>query len=196
MTPRALVFLAIGLAMDSTAAAAARGLSAPQVRVRDAVRVALYFGGFQALMPLVGYGVGAWVGPSLAAFDHWIAFVVLGGLGAKMLWEARGDASDEDAEAGEAGASPSDPFSHTWLLSLAVATSIDALVVGVTLPMLGAPLGLSLLVIGLTAGLCSAAGLYAGRALGATIGPRLDAAGGLVLIGLGTKILLEHLSQA
>jgi manganese efflux pump family protein len=174
--------------MDATAVAAARGLAAKrEIRARHVLLVACFFGGFQALMPLVGYIVGSKLGPSVERFDHWIAFVLLGAIGAKMLHEAWAHHSEESP-------SPRDLFRPEVLLVLAVATSIDALAAGVTLPMLGAPLALSLVTIGVTTALLSGLGLLAGRRFGDSLGKRLDIAGGLLLIGLGTKILVVHLS--
>jgi len=173
--------------MDATAVAAARGLAVPRVLPRQVVLVALFFGGFQALMPLVGWLIGSRVGSLVQAWDHWIAFGLLGGIGGKMIWEARGRPDDDkDKDAG-------DLFGLKVMFILAIATSIDALAVGITLPMLGAPLALSLITIGVTTAVLSVAGLYAGRRFGALLGKRLDVIGGLVLIGLGTKILIEHL---
>lgn len=189
----AIVFLSLGLAMDATAVSAARGLAIPRVLPRHVVLVALFFGGSQALMPLIGWAVGARVGPLVQAWDHWIAFVLLAAIGGKMLWEAR-DAQDEAGAERESPAA--DPFGIRIMLVLAVATSIDALAVGVTLPMLSAPFLLTLATIGITTALSSALGLFAGRRFGALLGKRLDLAGGLVLVGLGTKILVEHLSSA
>jgi manganese efflux pump family protein len=183
----AILLLSIGLAMDATAVAAARGLTAKDhLRPRHVLLVAFLFGGFQAFMPLVGYLVGRQIGPIVERFDHWIAFVLLGAIGAKMLHEAwSNDAANTP--------SPGDLFRVELLLVLAVATSIDALAVGVTLPMLDAPLLLSLVTIGVTTALLSGLGVLVGRRFGASFGKRLDIAGGLVLIGLGTKILIEHL---
>lgn len=185
----AILLLAVGLAMDATAVAAARGMAAPRFLLRNVALVAFLFGSAQALMPLLGWLVGMRVGPWVAAWDHWIAFVLLGGIGAKMLWEARGGADDDAADEPPAR----DPFGLRLLLLLALATSIDAFAAGLTLPMLGAPMLLSLVTIGVTTAVLSAAGLYAGRRFGALLGKRLDVFGGLVLIGLGTKILIEHL---
>ena len=190
MTPAmsfaSILLLAIGLAMDATAVAAARGLAAPQAPWSDALRLALLFGAFQAGMPLLGWMAGARIGPWIAAWDHWIAFALLAGIGGKMLWEAfRGD-----EEASPEGGS----FRLRALLLLAVATSIDALAVGVTLPLLRAPLLLTIVTIGVTTTLLSLAGVYAGRRFGARLGRHLDAFGGLVLIGIGARILVQHLS--
>ncbi len=181
--------LAVGLAMDATAVSAARGLATPKILPKHVLLVAAYFGGFQALMPLVGWVVGSRIGPLVQAWDHWIAFVLLGLVGGKMLWEARGGHEEE--------AKPAvDLYGMRVMLVLALATSIDALAVGVTLPMLDAPLVLSLVTIGVTTAVLSALGLFLGRRFGAMLGKRLDVAGGLVLIGLGVKILVEHLRAA
>ncbi len=183
----ALLLLAFGLAMDAVAVAAARGVAVRKVQLKHVLLVGLFFGGFQALMPLLGWLLGARVGDAVAAWDHWIVFVVLGGIGAKMLWEAREHEAEEAPSEAEA-------FQLRVLLVLAVATSIDALAAGFTLPLLGAPLLLSLVAIGCTTAVLSALGLFAGHRFGAALGSRLDALGGLVLIGLGCKTLYEHLS--
>lgn len=185
MSFASLLLLAVGLAMDATAVAAARGLAAPRVRARDVLLVGAFFGGFQALMPLVGWLVGATFGRAVAEWDHWIAFVLLAGIGVKMLVEAR--------KPPEARADGDRPFAPKLLLVLAIATSIDALAAGVALPMLDVSLAPALLTIGVTTALLSGAGVVVGRRVGAALGRRLDAFGGIVLIGLGIKILMEHL---
>jgi putative Mn2+ efflux pump MntP len=188
MSMSALVLLAFALAMDATAVAAARGLSALEVRYRDAAVIGALFGGFQAGMPLLGWMAGAAFGPAFEAWDHWIAFVLLVGLGARMLWEARGGADDgADGPGGE-------PFAVRALLPLAVATSIDAAAAGVTLPLLGAPLLTSIGTIGVVTAALSAGGALLGGRIGAMAGPRLAALGGVVLIGLGTRTLFTHLA--
>ncbi len=179
-----ILVLAVGLAMDAMAVAAARGLATPKILPRHVVMVALFFGGFQALMPLVGWAIGTGIGPMVQAWDHWIAFVLLSAIGGKMLWEAR-----HESEAPP----PGDPFGFKVMLVLAIATSIDAMIAGVTLPMIDAPLLLTLTTIGITTALLSALGLFAGRKFGSMLGKRLDVVGGLVLIGLGLKTLIEHL---
>jgi putative Mn2+ efflux pump MntP len=187
----ALLLLAVGLAMDATAVAAARGCTTPKILPRHVALVAAFFGGFQALMPLIGWLLGSRVGPLVQAWDHWIAFALLAAIGGKMLWEARPSAREEGD-----GDRQADLFGVKVLLLLAVATSIDSLAVGITLPILNAPLLLSLTTIGVTTALLSAVGLVAGRRFGSMLGKRLDIAGGVMLIGLGTKILVEHLSAA
>lgn len=190
MTFGAVLSLALGLAMDATAVSAARGVATPRIQAKHVLSVALFFGGFQAFMPLLGWVVGTRIGPVVQAWDHWIAFVLLGAIGGKMLWEARSN-GDEDEEA-----RGTNLYAFKVMLVLAIATSIDALAVGVTLPMLNAPFALSLITIGVTTAILSAAGLFAGHRFGALLGKRLEIVGGLVLIGLGTKILIEHLSAA
>ena len=180
--------LALGLSMDAMAVAAARGLATPHVRAVHVVKIALFFGGFQALMPLLGWMIGAAFGEHVRAWDHWIAFVLLGAIGLKMLWDARPGAHADDE-----AAPSSDPFAPRVLLVLSIATSIDALAAGVTLPMLEAPMLVTLSTIGVTTAVLSAIGLLVGRRFGAMLGKRLDVIGGLALVGLGTKILIEHL---
>ena len=175
-----LFALSGALAMDATAVAAARGLAAPHVRWSDAARVGLLFGGFQALMPAIGWVGGAAIGAWAAAWSGWIAAVLLAGLGAMMLKEALG--GDDDDAAPEHG-----HFAWRALLPLAVATSIDALAAGVSLPLLGADMLVSLLSIGtLTAGLSGAAVLV-GERLGEAAGGRLGVVGGVVLIGMAAR---------
>jgi len=181
----AIFTLALGLAMDAMAVAAARGLAANRIRLRHVILVATFFGGFQALMPLLGWMAGSRMGPLFAAWNHWIAFVLLVAIGGKMLAEGA------NREKKETPPNDDDLFGPKVLFVLAVATSIDALAAGLTLPMLGAPLGLSLATIGVTTAALSALGLFAGRQFGASLGRRLDFVGGVVLIGLGIKILVQ-----
>lgn len=186
MTFPAILLLACALAMDAAAVSASRGMAASRLRPRHAVLVASFFGGFQALMPLVGWLVGSRVGPLLGGWDRWIAFALLSGIGAKMLWEAR---SPEEAPPEETRRDEK-LFGLRVMLLLAIATSVDALAAGFTLSLVGAPLLVSVVTIGVVTAILSVAGLYAGRRFGALLGQRLDAAGGLVLIGLGIKNLI------
>lgn len=178
----AILLLAVGLSMDAMAAAAARGSGAKVLLPKNVLLVAGLFGGFQALMPLIGYFIGNTFGHVVERWDHWIAFVILAGVGIKMIWESR-----------SAGVQVEAVFGLKVLLLLAIATSIDALAVGLTLPLINAPLALSVVTIGITTAVLSAGGLYVGRKFGALLGKRLDVLGGLLLIGMGAKILFEHL---
>lgn len=191
MTAGDILVLALGLAMDATAVAAARGLVAPSVRLRDALLVGLFFGGFQAGMPLLGWLLGAGLDTYIQAVDHWIACAILAALGARMIWNARRPGVDEDASAGAASGAL---FTARALLPLAIATSIDALAAGVTLPLMGAPLASSIAMIGLVTALLAALATLAGRRLGASMGSHLELVGGLVLIAIGVRIPIEHLA--
>ena len=195
MTFGSLLLLAVGVAMDATAVAAARGLAAPILHWRNAVAIALCFGLFQAAMPLIGWAVGARFGGIIAAWDHWFIAAVLGAIGVKMLYEARDQGHPDQAPAASPAATRKhDLFAWRALIALAVATSIDALAVGVTLPMLEADLAPAIALIGGVTAAFSLAGVYAGRKFGAALGRRLDRFGGLVLILIGLKVLVEHLS--
>jgi putative Mn2+ efflux pump MntP len=173
----AALILALGLAMDATAVAAARGLLR---RPGEALALPLLFGGFQAGMAALGWLLGAWGGRYVAAFDHWIAFGLLVLIGGKMLVEAvRGGEDEHPREGGW----------KLWLL-LALATSIDAAAAGITLPLVPAAPWISLSLIGAVTAVCSAVGYAAGSKAG---GAKLEIAGGVILIGLAVKILIEHL---
>ena len=196
-----VIALALGLAVDATAAAAACGVATPVVRPRHYATVAAYFGGFQALMPLLGWLLATWIGAAIAAWDHWIAFVLLGGIGAKMIlaaWRSSRGAAGEPGAAPESGmpGAPGvrDAFGARLMLGLAIATSIDAFAAGITLHMFQVPIALSIAAIGVITACASALGLAVGRRLGDRFGRGLDVLGGAVLIGLGTKILVEHLA--
>jgi putative Mn2+ efflux pump MntP len=179
------LLLALGLSMDAVAVSISSGLSRPGEGSWRLLRMPLAFGFFQALMPFLGWLGGAALVAQVAAWDHWLAFALLAGIGGKMLWEAwRGD----DAEA-----EPADPFAWGRLLVLSVATSIDALAAGLTIAFIDLPVGLTLAIIGgTTAAVCLPAVLWAGH-LGGRWAGRAEIVGGLVLVGLGIKILVEHL---
>jgi putative Mn2+ efflux pump MntP len=189
----ALLALAAAMAADAVAVAAALGAStststSTSARVALVLRVGVCFGVFQGGMPILGYVLGDLIGPSVVAFDHWIAFVVLVVLGLKAVNE--GVSADDDA------ADAAVDVSWRKLLVLGVATSIDAFAVGVTLPMIGAPLLESALVIGVVTAVLSGLAVVVGRAVGAAMGKRAEVAGGLVLIALGAWILVDHLTSA
>lgn len=185
MSYPAILLLAGALAMDAAAVSASRGMAASRIRPRHALRVALFFGGFQALMPLIGWLAGSRVGPLVGGWDRWIAFVLLAGIGVKMLWEARAPETTPAPRQDER------LFGPRVMFLLGIATSIDALAAGFTLPLLGAPLLPSIVTIGVVTAALSVAGLYAGRRFGALLGRRLDAAGGVVLVGLAIKSLIS-----
>lgn len=181
--------LALGLAMDATAVAAVQGLAGRETR--RGLRLALLFGGFQAGMAALGWLGGRTLGDTFAAWDHWLAFGLLLLLGAKMLWEARGGDDHDDG----LGDKPRPQAPWRLDLTLAVATSIDALAAGVTLPLV-APPALALVAIGVVTALASLTAYAFAMRLGSRTGARLNALGGVVLIAMGTKILIEHLRAA
>ena len=183
MTLTELVIIAIGLSMDAFAVSIGKGLSLRSVRLRDYLLAGLWFGGFQALMPLVGYACGVSFAEAVASIDHWIAFVLLAIIGGKMV---------RDALAGEEESSDAD-FSVRTMFLLAVATSIDALAVGVSFAFLHVDLTRSVITIGLTTALFSAAGVQIGHLFGNRWRSHAELLGGVVLISMGLKILVEHL---
>lgn len=183
MTLTELVIIAIGLSMDAFAVSIGKGLSLRAVRLRHYLLAGLWFGGFQALMPLVGYACGVSFAEAVASIDHWIAFVLLAIIGGKMV---------RDALSGEEESSDAD-FSLRTMFLLAVATSIDALAVGVSFAFLHVDLTRSVITIGLTTALFSAAGVQIGHLFGNRWRARAELLGGVVLISMGLKILVEHL---
>lgn len=177
-----LFVIAVGLSMDAFAVSVCKGLSVPKVKKKHLAIVGLYFGGFQALMPGIGYLLGSRFQSLIESIDHWIAFVLLVFIGANMIKEARGEAETLDAS-----------FSAKSMLPLAVATSIDALAVGVTFAFLKVQIIPAVCFIGITTCVLSAIGVVLGNTFGAKYKSRSEIAGGVILIVMGTKILLEHL---
>ena len=181
-----LFLIGIGLSMDAFAVAICKGLGMERINKRDTLLLALFFGGFQALMPLTGYLLGSRFASYIERWDHWIAFVLLAFIGGNMIRESR----EQEEEEIEHGGS----IRYRELFTLAVATSIDALAVGITfalLPDVNVPLAVCL--IGITTFLCSAAGLRVGNLFGLRYKAKAELAGGIILILIGLKILLEHL---
>jgi manganese efflux pump family protein len=180
-----LLGIAVGLAMDAFAVSIAVGLNAQQVGLRMTVRLAWHFGLFQALMPVIGWLAGLSVERWISGVDHWVAFVLLGAIGGHMVYQAVwGDEEERAAKDRTRGAS---------LVVLSVATSIDALAVGLSLALLGVEIWYPAAVIGVVAFVFTAVGLHLGRRFGARFGKRMEILGGIILIGIGIKILLDHL---
>ncbi|MEZ0576824.1 manganese efflux pump MntP [Halodesulfovibrio aestuarii] len=179
-----LVSISIALAMDAFAVAIASGVALKRVNSRQTFRLAWHFGLFQALMPIVGWYLGSTVRSSIEAYDHWIAFGLLGYIGYKMIREAFDEGED----------SKGDPTRGMTLVVLSVATSIDALAVGFSLSMLGLSIWWPALVIGVVALLFTAIGLHLGKFVSKAkgIGRYAELVGGIVLIGIGIRILWEH----
>ena len=178
-----LFILAVGLSMDAFAVSVCKGLAMPKISVRKAGIVGLWFGGFQALMPALGYLLGYQFRDKITAIDHWIAFILLGIIGANMIKEAcSGDCEKED-----------DSLDIRTMFLLAVATSIDALAVGITFAFLDVHIIAAVSFIGVTTFVISAIGVKIGNAFGTKYKSKAEFAGGAILILLGVKILLEHL---
>jgi len=177
-----IIVIAVGLAMDAFAVSIATGAAYKQPRTSHAFRIALAFGGFQAIMPVIGWFAGLVMKDFVADYDHWVAFILLTAIGSKMIYE-----SFKIKHAPE-------QLSTAILLILAVATSIDALAVGITFSFfLAGSLIIAVIIIGLITFVLSYAGFYIGKHLGHFFESRIAAFGGLILICIGIKILLQHL---
>ena len=189
MNPLATALLAFSMSADAFAAAIARGASSGKLRTAQVAQIALTFGIVETLTPLIGYGAGIIAAPFIEAFDHWIAFGLLLVLGGKMIRESLSPADDTAAPSNSNAAKPS-----KWLLLItAIATSIDSMIVGVSLAFLDVNIWLTALAIGAATTLMAVIGIKLGGVLDGIIGKRAELFGGIVLIGIGTFILLEHL---
>jgi putative Mn2+ efflux pump MntP len=179
-----IIVIAVGLAMDAFAVSIVSGSAYKKLEVKHAFRVALFFGAFQALMPLIGSLAGMSVREYIAGYDHWIAFGLLSAVGAKMIYE-----SFKITPARE----NFNPLNIWVLLVLSVATSIDALTIGVTLSFLRVSIAIAVVIIGLVTFVLSYLGVFIGKKFGHFFENKIEAVGGLILIGLGVKIVFEHL---
>ena len=182
-----LLFLGIGLAMDAFAVAVCKGLAMRKVNKKQAVVIGLFFGGFQALMPFIGWVLGSQFESYITSVDHWIAFALLGLIGGKMIFEAL--KPEEDVEIAEMDA----PLGLKELLVLAVATSIDALAIGITFAFLDYPIVEAVTIIGVVTFFIAIGGVYAGNFFGNKYKRKAELAGGVILVLLGLRILLSHL---
>ena len=178
-----IIIIAVGLAMDAFAVSVVSGSAYKQLKIKHAFRMAVFFGGFQAIMPLVGSLAGMSVKEYIAGFDHWIAFALLIAVGAKMIYESFKITKAEENF---------NPENILVLLALSVATSIDALVVGITLSFLRIPIAIAVTIIGLVTFALSYLGVFIGKRFGHFFENKIEAIGGLVLIALGLKILIQH----
>ncbi len=178
-----LLMIAVGLSMDAFAVSVCKGLSMKKITIGKMALVGLWFGGFQALMPLIGYFLGSTFESHIKAFDHWVAFVLLAVIGGNMIREAlSGD--DEKAD---------DSLAFRTMFMMAIATSIDALAVGITFACLEVDIIPAVSFIGVTTFILSAVGVKAGSIFGDKWKSKAELAGGIILILIGTKIILEHL---
>ena len=179
-----ILLLAIGVSMDAFAVSIGKGLTVKKVTVRELLCVALWFGGFQALMPLIGYFLGYSFADLVTKVDHWIAFGLLVLIGGNMVREALQGGEEKPADSS---------FAFKNMLLLAIATSIDALAVGVSLAFLQVNIWLAVAIIGLTTACFSAVGLLIGKKVGSRFHSGAELLGGIILIAIGLKILIEHL---
>ena len=177
-----LFFIAVGLSMDAFAVSVCKGLSVKRLKLSHVLLAGLYFGGFQFLMPVIGWLLGYRFEAMIKALDHWIAFVLLALIGANMIRESFSEAESLD-----------DDFGFRAMLPLAIATSIDALAVGVTFAFLEVKILPAAGLIGVTTFFLSALGIWVGSVFGARFKSGAELAGGVILILIGLKILLEHL---
>ena len=180
-----LFAVALALAMDAFAVAIVAGVTLSPMTKRHVFRLSFHFGLFQALMPLIGWTAGTAVYRYIANFDHWVAFGLLAFVGGRMILASFH--GDEETRAGR------DPTSGWDLVILSVATSIDALAIGLSLAMIGSRILFPALVIGVVAGVITVLGMVLGRKIGVLWGRRVEAAGGIVLLAIGTRILLQHI---
>jgi len=180
-----LTGLALALAMDAFAVALGTGAVLSRLTGRHLFRLGFHFGLFQALMPVIGWLAGLTIMQWVEAWDHWIAFSLLAIIGGRMIYEAFSDEEKTDDR---------DPTKGLSLVLLSIATSIDALAVGFSLSVIGVSIWMPALVIGLVAGILTIVGMLLGGRIGDRWGSRVEIFGGLVLIAIGFKILIEHLS--
>lgn len=178
-----LLIIAIGVSMDAFAVSICKGLSVYSIRPKHAGLTALWFGGFQALMPLIGYYLGVSFADFVSGVDHWIAFILLGIIGGNMIKESL---SKEEC------CNVNPDFSFRTMLPMAVATSIDALAIGVSFAFLKVDVWSAVATIGVTTALFSGTGVYIGNIFGNRYKSKAEFAGGFILIAMGLKILLEH----
>lgn len=178
-----LFILAVGLSMDAFAVSVCKGLSVPKMKLKHALTCGVYFGGFQGLMPLLGYLLGSQFEEMIVSIDHWIAFILLGIIGFNMIKESR----EQDEE------KMNSSFAVKEMLTLAIATSIDALAVGVTFAFLRVDIFWAVTFIAIVTFTLSSIGVKVGNVFGMRYKSKAEFAGGLILILMGIKILLEHL---
>ena len=183
-----LFLLGVGLSMDAFAVSVCKGLGMRKLNKKQALIIGLYFGGFQALMPFVGWLLGSQFQKYITSIDHWIAFILLGFIGGKMMIEAVREWNEEEVvDVMDA------PIDHKNMFVLAVATSIDALAVGITFAFLNVSIMEACLIIGCTTFVLSVIGVVVGNFFGTRYKRKAEIAGGVILILIGLKILLEHL---
>jgi putative Mn2+ efflux pump MntP len=180
-----IITIAVGLSMDAFAVSVVTGAAYRKLHIRHTLQMAGFFGGFQAFMPIVGYLAGLTIERYISSYDHWVAFGILAAVGLKMIYESF------KIKGGKRAMHPADIM---MLLALAVATGINALAVGITLSLITRSIATAVITIGAVAFGLSYIGVYIGKKFGHFFESGIEAAGGLILIGLGLKILLQHIA--
>lgn len=188
-----LLILAVGLSMDAFAVAVCKGLSIKKISAKHPVIVGLYFGFFQAAMPMIGYFLGKQFSDKINAIDHWVAFILLGIIGGNMIKGAIKEKEEENEDECSSCKDVDNSLNVKEMLVLSVATSIDALAVGITFAFLKVNILMATSFIGAVTFLISAAGVMIGNIFGGKLKSKAEMAGGIILVCLGTKILLQHL---
>jgi putative Mn2+ efflux pump MntP len=178
-----IFLIAVALSFDAMAVSAVSGARYHNMPVKKALRIALFFGFFQLLMPLIGWGIGLGLEKIITKYDHWVAFLLLFGIGLKMIFESFKSKEEKNK----------DINNLKILFLLAIATSIDALVVGMTFGLIPVNIWFAVLVIGITTFLLSLISVYIGKKCGETWSQKAEIIGGLILVGIGVNILINHL---
>ena len=181
-----ILMIAVGLAMDAFAVSICQGLKLPGLKIRDALIIGFTYGFFQAMMPVIGYFLGIQFESYITAFDHWIAFVLLGIIGLNMIREALGKDEDSDKE-------KEYKINFKEQMIMGIATSIDALVIGITFAILKTNILVAASSIGIITFMIAAGGVYIGHFFGARFKNKAELIGGIILILIGVEVLLEHL---
>ncbi len=180
------LLIAIGLAMDAFAVSIASGLCIKRLKPQHALKIAFFFGAFQAVMPALGWLAARSLSSLLTHIDHWLAFILLSSIGGRMIYESRKEREDKKMM---------NPLKLYILLVLSVATSIDALAVGITFAFLNVTIITPVAIIGIVTFSLSFVGVYIGNRMGHFFERKIEVLGGLILIGIGLKILIQHLSE-
>ena len=179
-----IFLIAIGLSFDTFAVSVSSGLLKKEIEFFNATKIAFTLAFFQGLMPVIGWIAGLAVKDLISSFDHWVAFALLAILGIKMIWESfKSDTDKKNA----------DPMKLKIMITMAIATSIDALVVGISFSIIDVPIILSILIIGSVTFIVSMLGILFGKKTAGALGKKMEIFGGLILIGIGVKILIQHI---
>lgn len=177
-----IILMAVALAMDALAVAICKGMTIKKLTAEHTLKVGIYFGGFQAVMPIAGYYIGKTFADVIKSFDHWVVFALLAGLGVHMVIGAFKEEKEHN-----------DDFSHKTMIVLAIATSIDALAIGVSLSVMRSNLWINVAIIGAITFIMTSLGVFIGHKFGNKLGIKAELIGGFILIGVGLRVLIEHL---